>query len=251
MAKQPGPGKCVHCGEYSEKRTWDHVFPKGWYPEDTPPDIEKWKIPTCKKCNAEYGILEEDLGIKIAFCIGPDAPNGKGIFRKALRSMDASKGRNMKDRIRRAKKRDRYLGLTMKGNAIPQGGVYPGFEYKGDCPREGQTALLIYAHEFERIVDKIIKGTVFIEDNQFLDSSTEIQHLVVSDEEARPLEELLSKFGTRHSREPGIEVVRAITPEDGVSALYKISIWGQWVLYASVLQRSNQSLAADAAQRRG
>lgn len=237
MAKQPGPGRCVHCGDYVEKRTWDHVFPKGWYPEDSPTDIEKWKIPSCKKCNSEYGSLEEDLGIRIVFCIGPDAQNAKGIYRKALRSMDASKGRKMKDRILRAKKRDRYLELIMKGN-IPQEGIYPGFEDKWNRPREDQTAIRIYVHELERIVNKIIKGIVFIEDNRFLDASTEIEHLVVSDEAAKPLEELLHKYGSRHEREPGIEVIRAVAPEDGVSALYKISIWKQWVLYASVSQLS-------------
>ncbi len=234
MAKKLGSGKCVHCGEYAEKRTWDHVFPKGWYPEDSPPDIEKWKIPCCKKCNAEYGSLEEDLGIRIAFCVGPDAPNAKGIYHKALSAMDASKGRNKEDRIRRAKKRDRYFGLILKGDAISQEEVYPGLEDKWNRPSEEQTALRIYAHELERIVNKIIKGIVFIEDNRFLETSTEIEHLVVSAEDAKPLEELLSKYGSRHSREPGIEVVRAAAPEYGVSTIYKISIWGQWILYASV-----------------
>ena len=152
----------------------------------------------------------------------------------------------MKDRIRRSKKRDRYLGLMMKGEAITQGRVYPGFEDKWNRPREDQTAFRIYVQELERIVNKIIKGIVFIEDSRFLDTSTEIEHLVVSDEEARPLEELLGKYGSRHSREPGIEVIRAVAPEDGISAFYKISIWGRWISYASVLQRSTQqSLAAN------
>ncbi len=252
MARNPGPGRCVHCGVDAQIRTWDHVFPRGWYPENTPQDIEKWKIPACKKCNAEYGSLEEDLGIRIALCIGPDAPNAKGIYEKALRSMDASKGKNMKDCIRRAKKRDRYLGMMLRGDSIPQDGVYPGFEDKWDRAPADQIALRIYVHELQRIVEKIIKGVVYIEDHRFLDTSKEIEHLVVSGEGARPLEELFNKHGTRHSMEPGIEVLRVIAPEDGISALYKISIWGHWIMYASLFQRSTQqSLAADAVQRRG
>jgi hypothetical protein len=29
------------------ERDWDHVFPISWYPDTTPPDLEKWKIPSC------------------------------------------------------------------------------------------------------------------------------------------------------------------------------------------------------------
>ena len=80
MAKSPGPGRCVHCGKEVHVRTWDHVFPQSWYPEDSPPNIEKWKIPSCKVCNLEYSQIEEDLFITLALCIGRDAPNAKGMY---------------------------------------------------------------------------------------------------------------------------------------------------------------------------
>jgi hypothetical protein len=203
-------------------------------------DIEKWKIPVCKPCNAEYGALEEDLGIRIALCIGPDAPNAKGIYKKALRSMDASRGRNMKDRIRRAKKRDKYLGMLIKGPSVPETAVYPGFEEKWGRPAEERIALQIYVHELQRIVEKIIKGFVFIEDGRFIDSNIEIKHHPIHHSETFPLEELLEKYGVKHARGPGIEVIRIVTPEDGVSAIYKIVVWGQWIMYASVMHRSAQ-----------
>lgn len=238
MPRKPRPGKCVHCLKETTVLTWDHVFPKGWYPEDTPPNVEKWKIPACKSCNAEYGMLEEDLGIRIAFCIGPDAPNAKGIYEKALRSMDASYGRHMKDRIRRAKKRDKYLGMLMKGPSVPDSAVYPGFEEKWGRPPEERIAVQIYVHELQRIVEKIIKGIAFIEDGRFINSNMEIEHHPAHHSAAAPLDELLVKHGVKHSRAPGIEVIRAVTPEDGISAIYKIIIWGQWMMYASVMPHS-------------
>ena len=240
MARKPGPGICIHCLKEVDVRTWDHVFPKGWYPEDTPTDIEKWKIPSCRGCNAEYGILEEELGIKIALCVGPDAPNAKGIYEKALRSMDASQGRNMKDRIRRAKKRDKYLAKLVKNPSVPDSAVYPGFEEKWGRPPEERIALQIYVRELQRIVEKIVKGIAFLEDGRLIDANMEIEHHPVHESAAIELNKILAKFGVKHSRGPGIEVLRAVTPEDGVSALYKIIIWGQWIMYATVMNDSAQ-----------
>ena len=53
-------------------RTKEHVFPKSWYPESTPNDLEKWKVPSCKRCNNEYSFYEQDLLIRL----------GLGLFKK-------------------------------------------------------------------------------------------------------------------------------------------------------------------------
>lgn len=236
MAKKLGPGKCVHCGTDVPERTWDHLFPQGWYPEDSPKDVEKWKVPSCRTCNAEYGRIEEELGIVIPLCLGPDAPNAKGMYQKALRALDPSKGRNFKDRLRREKKRQRILQGLIKGNEIPTEATYPGLHERWGRPNEDQVALHVNASHLRRVVEKLVKGIAFIEDGRYLDGQTEIEHYVVAKEGAAPIEEVLAQFGKAHSREPGIEVVRAVTPDDGVSALYKITIWGQFVMYASVLR---------------
>lgn len=236
MTRKAGAGICVHCLKEVEVRTWDHVFPKGWYPEDTPADIEKWKIPSCRFCNAEYGSLEEDLGIRIAFCIGPNASGAKGIYEKALRSMDASQGRNMKDRIRRAQKRDKYLGMLVKNPSVPESAIYPGFEERWGRPPEERIALYVPVKGLQRIVEKIVKGIAFIEDDRLLEASVDIKHHPMHENTAAQFNDLLARFGESHSRGPGVEVTRAVTPEDGISALYKIVIWGQWIMYASVRQ---------------
>jgi hypothetical protein len=51
MAKKLGSGKCVHCFKDVEGRNSDHVFPASWYPDSTPPDLEKRQIPSCIPCN--------------------------------------------------------------------------------------------------------------------------------------------------------------------------------------------------------
>jgi len=52
-------------------RTWDHVFPRSWYPDNTPKDLEKWQVPACQPCNANYGKLENQLMILLGMCVDP------------------------------------------------------------------------------------------------------------------------------------------------------------------------------------
>src|SRR4051812_3199374 len=67
-------------------RTWDHVFPRAWYPDTTAPDVYKWQIPS-HPCNRDYGAMEEDLLFRLALCVDPHVPETAGIVQKALRSM--------------------------------------------------------------------------------------------------------------------------------------------------------------------
>ena len=58
MAKNPEKGKCVHCLKVPVDRTWDHMFPKAWYPDTTAENLEKWQVPSCRECNQRLGKLE-------------------------------------------------------------------------------------------------------------------------------------------------------------------------------------------------
>jgi len=243
MTKTLGPGRCVHCGNEVPERTWDHVFPKGWYPENSPKNVEKWKIPSCRPCNADYGKIEEELGITIPLCLGPDAPHAKGMYEKALRALDSSQGRNFKDRLRREKKKQRILQEMIKGDAIPNECAYPGLEERWNRPKDEQVALLVSVKHLRRVVEKIIRGITYIEDARYLDAYTEIEHHVVTKDGAEPIEQILTRYGKTHSRAPGIEVVRAVTPDDGISSFYKITVWGQFVMYASVIRENAQQVA--------
>jgi len=49
MAKKSSNTRCVHCLEYFEELTSDHVLPKAWYPDDTPDNLEKWQVPACSE----------------------------------------------------------------------------------------------------------------------------------------------------------------------------------------------------------
>ncbi len=233
-SKRPLDGKCVHCLSNNVPRNWDHVFPKSWYPDTTPNNIEKWKIPSCFKCNSEYGAIEQDLLMRLACCVDPKAAASSGIYKKVLRSMDARYAPNRKEERIRIARREKLLAELIHGVQIPQIGIYPGLGERWNRPIEKQIALKIPESSLRRLTEKIVRGIYFLEEAQYIEPPYLIGFYVLEDEGAGSVIDLLNRFGTEYARGPGILINRAITPEDGVSSIISIEIWGSFKMYASV-----------------
>jgi len=127
MVKKFGSGKCVHCLQSYDILTSDHVFPRSWYPETTPNDLEKWQIPACKKCNEKYGKIENDLLLRFGLCLDRTREGAKGIPEKALRSINPKAGKNLKDSYHRQRIRQKTLREALVANEIPKTAILPGF----------------------------------------------------------------------------------------------------------------------------
>jgi hypothetical protein len=233
MAKRPEPGKCVHCLRDPVERNWDHVFSRSWYPESSKPNEYKWQIPSCLPCNSALGKIEEDFLRRIALTLDPDNSASRGLIEKALRSMNASAGKNEKDSEIRERLRQRVLADVIEGEAIPTIGIFPGLEERWGRPREEQAGVLIPANSFRRLTEKIARGIFWIEDRRFIEPPYKIEFSVLP--EGNPVQEVLDLQGTTYAREPGVVVRRFVTPEDGVSSLFEIQFWQQFKTYASVL----------------
>jgi hypothetical protein len=184
MAKKKfGPGKCVHCLKHVEARNCDHVFPESWYPDSTPPNLEKWQIPSCIPCNSEYGKLEQDFSQKIGLCLDPFDPASASIVQKALRSLKSAEARDARDARHRHGKRQKILAEALEGNQIPDHGVFPGLGDRWDIPGE-RTAILISKVSFERITEKIVRGIFYIEDKKFIEPPYKINFFALAPEDA-------------------------------------------------------------------
>src|SRR5713101_2012146 len=96
---------CVHCLQESDERNWDHVIPTSWYPDTTPEDLERWKIPSCTKCNARYGAIENEILLRLGLCLSPGDIQAAGIAEKALRAIKPEFARSERDRRAREAKR--------------------------------------------------------------------------------------------------------------------------------------------------
>lgn len=234
MGQKPHPGKCIHCLHWQKELTWDHVFPKAWYPQTTPADLYKWQVPSCRECNRTYGQLEEDLLLRLALCVDPSDPKCAGIVEKGLRALNPTYAKNEKDRRARLAKRNQILRESFQGKDIPLQAVYPNFGLYEHLPIEEQTAITIKADSVRKLSEKIVKGIFYLEDGHFIQPPYKISFYVLSDTGAEPIMEMLEKFGSVHAREPGIVVSRAVVPEDQTSSFFCIEIWGRFKMYAAV-----------------
>lgn len=235
MAKRPPPGKCVHCLQHFEELTWDHVFPESWYPKSSPQDIEKWKIPSCLRCNREYGKMEDDLLIRLGLCINPQDPRSEGIAQKALRALKGEFGKNKKDKKIREAKRNKILRESLFGKEIPTQGIFPNFEGLASQKEDDRIGITIKESSFRKLTEKIIRGINYIDNQIFIERPYSIESFVLTDEGAEPIIATLNKFGKEYAKEPGIKVMRAVAPEDGLSSIYSIEIWGHLKTYGAVI----------------
>lgn len=234
MAKKPPSGKCIHCLQFHQELTWDHVFPKAWYPHTTKQNLYKWQVPSCKRCNKMYGELEEDLLIRLAMCLDPLDPSCAGIVEKGLRAVDPSYAKNEKDRRARLAKRKEILKDAFEGENIPLQAVYPNFGDHHHLPLKAQTAITIPAKSVQHLAEKIVRGIFLIEDRILIEPPYEISYYVLSDTGAKPVVEVLERHGSTYAREPGIIVQRAVAHEDVTSSLFLIEIWNRFKIYAAV-----------------
>lgn len=226
--------RCIHCLETTTDWNWDHIFPASWYPETTPPNLEKWKVPSCRACNGTYGQMEYDLMIRIGLCLDPSDPKSLGIPQKALRAITPQCGEDDRDKAARLAKRKEILGDSFTGENVPDHGIYPGFENKWDIPKEQLMAVKIPAESIRRLNEKIVKGIFFLEDKRYVEPPFKISFWAVHESGAQHVKEIIEKYGQEYAREPGILVKRAVVPTDGLSSLYFTEIWGQFRMYSSV-----------------
>jgi hypothetical protein len=234
MAKKPSAGKCVHCLGDLADGSWDHMFPRSWYPDATPENLEKWKIPSCVACNQHYSKIEDDVLNRIGLALDAKNPASAGIVEAALRAMNPAAGRDERDVAAREARRKKMRGQMLHGEQIPQDAVIPGMGERWSRPVEEQMAVLVPKDGLEAISEKIVRGLVYREDNAYIEPPYEIDFFVVSEEAAKEFIELLDKHGKVFAREPGITIRRAVVDDDNRSALYELNFWQQFKTYATV-----------------
>ncbi len=234
MKKSAGPGKCVHCLRSVPERNWDHIFPVSWYPNTTPQNMEKWKVPSCYRCNKEYGIIEEDLLLHFGLCLNPHDENTKNIVEKARRSIDPKYGKNNKDKKARAKKRKKILKELIEYEKIPHESIFPNFGPHQNTDGKKQAGLLLRKEHIEKIAIKFVKGLIYFEYDKYLDEDYNLELHVMEKSSAIPFNELINKYGNELNRGPGFVVNKAVVPDDPRIGIYEILIWQKAILYVSV-----------------
>ena len=234
MATKQNVGKCVHCLNNRVELTSDHMFPKAWYPDATPENLEKWQIPSCVACNSRYSKVEGDLLNRVALALDTKHPASAGLVDAALRAMNPDAGRDEKDVAARAARAKKILGTMFKGEQIPEDAIMPGLGERWGRPKAEQMAVQIPKASFTDMTEKIVRGLVYREDGAFIEVPYKIEAYIVNDEGAKVCKEMLDKAGEVFKREPGLEIRRARVDDDKRTAIYEITFWQRFKTYATV-----------------
>jgi hypothetical protein len=172
--------------------------------------------------------------IRIGLCLDPNQEESKGIHERARRAIDPAHGKSGKDQKARAAMRRRLQSEAFFDDAIPMEAVYPNFGPDWQPNGGSATALPISQRKVYRLAEKIVRGLIYLDDGLFVSEDYVVNTYTLTDESAKPLIEMAIKFGKAHSRGPGISVVKATVPEDNISSLFVVEIWGRFRMYSLV-----------------
>jgi hypothetical protein len=227
--------RCVHCLRDAEEITADHLFPRSWYPTTTPQNIEKWKFPACVSCNREYGKLEEQLRLLFAACVDPEADAAAGIWSRAFDSINPSKARNGLDAIKRKSARSRFLKRVKEADPSWVNSAIP--EIHADRPK-GNLALLVPVQDTHKFIEKLVRGTIYLTEQRYIESNQEITVSLLRPEDSQPIVSMLEQFGEFYERGPGIRIRKAVAHDAKTNALFVFDIWDQFRFHGSVMDRA-------------
>jgi hypothetical protein len=206
-------------------------MPSSWYPDTTPSDLEKWKVPSCVPCNTEHGKNEQWLLIMFGLCLDPKDPASSGIYGKAMRSIDPASGRNARDAHQRLKLRQKVLRKLKIFTKEPTEGVFPNFGLQGPARAE-MLAVPLDAKGLRKLTEKMVRGVVYVENAEFIDENYEFVISFMKNEDANFLLKIAEAGGGVIHRGPGISVTRAYLPSDKRVGVFVIEIWQRARFYA-------------------
>jgi hypothetical protein len=231
MAKRPRPGNCTYCLRFSNKLTWDHVLPVSWYPDSTPADMEKWKVPACRECNKSLGRIEEKLLIRLGLCLEPNSISALGISHKSLRAVSPQYAKNERDRRIRERKREKLLGEVIHFDEPPDEGLFPHFGPLPWLRYDGYHAVLIPEVALKSYTEKLVRGLSLILDGNLLGENYQIElYVIQEDGDRRVLQMFEGRYNLYH-RGLGF-IVRRMVREDDKAWIYGFEIWQRLKFYA-------------------
>jgi hypothetical protein len=225
------------------------VFPKSWYPDTTPQNLEKWQIPSCIRCNSKYGKIEDDLIGRFAVALDSKNPASAGLVETAIRALDPAAGRDERDAAARLARQRKLLADMYKGEQIAGAQVMPGLGERWGRPLAQQQAIKIPGEKLMAMTRKVVLGHAYLDNKTFIEPPYKIHCYLADDEKVKVVKELLDKHGKEYKREPGLVIRRVHVDGDPLTALYEITFWNQFKTYA-IISKSNALSSLSRRQRR-
>jgi hypothetical protein len=91
----------------------------------------------------------------------------------------------------------------------------------------------------KRICEKIIRGTIYLHSEQVVGDEYEISCSAVPEDEDAIFDLAAKNFGTTFDRGPGIEVTWAKDPKRPTRGLFRVVLFGKYILRGVVMPRES------------
>jgi hypothetical protein len=211
-----------------EKPTSDHIFPKSWYPDSTPPNLEKWQMPSCEDCNRKYGKLEDDLLQRFSLCVDNRALESLGLGTRLVKALDPSRGRDSRDTEIRVRRAAKLLGQQH----VPTGDK--PIVQMSNAP--SGVAIPVKVRDLELLGEKIMRGMIYL--HMGLTVGDEFDLFCNAFPRPHPtFDALLASKGALHQNGPGIRI-RWIKPgATPLGCTFMIEVFGVYPLRGGVLPK--------------
>ncbi|MDP3729157.1 MAG: hypothetical protein Q8R26_00150 [bacterium] len=231
--------KCIHCKIETTEITqahlpseiaWDHIPSSSWYTDNTPPNIQRWTVPSCRRCNIELGAAENLIRTYIVPGINQDKQEIFGLRERVFRSL----GIGLKNKLNPEefeKRKNGAIKLYKKFRAVcPDMEFYPNFGHMEESTIERQHAVEIPKDTLIKVFGKIFRGAEYILNNKrIIESPFELMVFIGNDILIfRRLDHL---FNRTENLGPGFRIQRLAGKE---SVLYKVMVWGTLIAYGSI-----------------
>ncbi len=175
--------------------------------------------------------------IRMGLCLDPKSPQSGGIPQKALRAINPELGKSERDRKARMKLRERIISDTFKTTNPQFSGVLPNFgPQRGVDYGDHYTAIKIPSDLLEELGRKFVRGLTYkLEEGLFIYPGNIIEVYHADDIKVSEVTDLIERIGYTEYRGPGVRIQRAVGRLESVGALFRITLWGKWTLYAVIL----------------
>lgn len=227
--------QCVYCCRFVDPSqiSNDHVIASSWYPLDTLPNLTKWQVPACVRCNNQYSQQEQDLLVRLCFCLDRDHAAAKGVVQRALRGIDPSAAKSEKERRIREKLQKRYLRETVRFNQMPSDGILPSFSE--NYSKGSRFGILMPERILKRIAEKWTRGVHYATMETIIQKPATIDPLVAVASDAEF--EAIASQGMTLRHPPGVSVQQvSVSEESERITIYKFAIWEQFAMHSVVTE---------------
>lgn len=238
---------CVYCRRSmtDEDQTEDHVIGLSWFPESTPDNIEKWKVPAHKTCNVKFGATENRVRTLLALGVDRSQLAAKGVVEAALRSINPQAAKSKRDSTHRAAHRDRIVRDIYEVKSLPTAGVLPSF-VSNFTELGSRHAFRIDAEDLNSVVKKWIQGIHYCEFGRILNKRDIVTVLHLAEGDALAPRRLIFDNGRNFQKGPGVSV-GYVSGSDGNrrTVMYRFLIWEKFEVFGSVEERNVAVRASD------